>query len=210
MREDQHAEMSRGLDEGGGDDGLAGRSRVPEAVAPRGAGIVPSLERGTGVLVHESGVEVVLVLELLGVLLDLDGVTVAAVAVLVGGALRGRDQLGQHSRQRVDLVAAQLCAGRRLGRLRCEHALQPEHEAVPHLPARGRSSLARRSSRPARRRAPRAARSRGRAPSRRLRRVEEGLAEPCLGAHGRRGKLLGRVRRRCRGECGFLHARSTQ
>ena len=73
----------------------------------------PVLERA---LVDEAGVEVVL-----GLLLELglgDRSVAAAVpvAVLLGGALRRGDELGEHARERVDLVPAKLGARRRVGR----------------------------------------------------------------------------------------------
>ena len=70
------------------------------------------------------------------------GVPVAVQQRLVV-ALHGRDQLGEHAGERVDLVAPQRRAG---GRVRLgigEHALEAEHQAVAHLPLR-------RGARPAR------------------------------------------------------------
>ena len=66
-----------------------------------------------------------------------------AVAVQVVGRALGRgDQLGEHARERVDLVPAQLGARGRGRRLLAQHALEAEHQPVPHLPARGRGRLA--------------------------------------------------------------------
>src|SRR5439155_27140462 len=50
--------------------------------------------------------------------------------------LDGGDELGEHSRERVDLVATKLCAGGEPRRALAEDALEPEHEALAHLPAR--------------------------------------------------------------------------
>jgi hypothetical protein len=50
-------------------------------------------------------------------------------------ALVGRDQLGQHPCERVDLMLAQLRPGGGRGRLRGEDALEPEQEGEANLPA---------------------------------------------------------------------------
>ena len=58
-----------------------------------------------------------------------------AVAVRLGLDLSGRDQLGQHPRERVDLVAAQLRAGREARRVLAQHPFEAEHQRVADLPA---------------------------------------------------------------------------
>jgi hypothetical protein len=131
--EDQDAERACGLDEAGGGDGLAGCGRVAEAIAADGAGI-RACERlvGLGLLVDVSvvgGLELVLLLDVLRLELD------RAVAVhVLGLALVRRDQLGQHPRERVDLVLPQLRARGGRGRLRRQHPLEPEEQAEAHLP----------------------------------------------------------------------------
>ena len=51
-----------------------------------------------------------------------------------------RDQLGEHPGERVDLVAAELRAGRKAGRMVGQLALETEHERVADLPGgRGRA-----------------------------------------------------------------------
>ena len=135
MREDQHAERAGGLDEPGCGDRLAGRGRVAEAVAANRTGIV----RGGGLLVLELLDLVGRELELVLVLV-LDGLLDQAVSVQV--ALRlgldCRDQLGQHARERIDLMAAELGTGRELGRALAEHALEAEHQRKADLPLVGR------------------------------------------------------------------------
>src|SRR5581483_7358976 len=118
----------------GGGDRLAGRGRMAEAVAAPGARVLRRLQLLVGLRLALER-EVVLVLLLVGGLLDRGGAVRAAVLVpLVGG-----DQLGQHSGQRVHLVAAELGAGGEAGRPLGEDALEPEHERVAHLPlGRGR------------------------------------------------------------------------
>ena len=58
-----------------------------------------------------------------------------AVRRLLGALIRG-DQLGEHSGQRVDLVAAQLGAGGEARRMLGDDALEAEHERVARLPLR--------------------------------------------------------------------------
>ena len=138
VREDEDAERSRGVDEAGCGDGLARRGRMTEAVAPDRTGILFRRQlRLFVVLVLGVGERLVLVL-----LVDdlLDGVPVAVAVFLL--ALRRGDQLGEHARQGVDLVPPQRRAGCRV-RLRVgEHALEPEHQPVVHLPLRARPGLA--------------------------------------------------------------------
>ena len=138
MGEDQHAELSRGLDEAGCGDRLARGGRVAEAIAPDRAGVgrreAPLVLR---LLVDELDVLRVLlvVLELVHELRD------AAVpdAVLVGAPLGRRDELREHPGERIDLVPPERRSRRGPGRLRGEHALEPEHQPVPDLPVAGRT-----------------------------------------------------------------------
>ncbi len=141
MGEDEDAEMARGFDETGCRNRLSGSGRVAEPVAAFRAR-VGAVELGLEVLLlDESGVEVVVCL-----LVDLglgDGAVPAPVvrrlpvAVLLGLALGRGDELGEHSRERVDLMATQLGPGCGAGSVLGQHALEPQHEAVAHLPARG-------------------------------------------------------------------------
>ena len=111
---------------------------MAEAVAPDGAGVLlrRQLVGLLAFLVARDRERLVLVLLLVLFVLDL-GERVA-VPVRVVRALARRDQLGQHSRERVDLVAAERGTGGRVRLGICEHALEPEHEAVAHLPVRAR------------------------------------------------------------------------
>ena len=143
VREDQDAEVPCRLDEPCRGDRLARRGRVPEPVAARRARIVAGvagLLGFLGLVVGELGVLLVLVLRLLDELGD--GAVRGAVAVLLGAPLGGRDQLGQHPGERVDLVAAERGAGRGGRGLGGEDALEAEHQAVAHLPAGRRCAMA--------------------------------------------------------------------
>ena len=53
-----------------------------------------------------------------------------------------RRWLREHARERVDLVPAKLGARRRVRQVLGEHALEAEHQAVAHLPARRRLRMA--------------------------------------------------------------------
>ena len=140
MREDQDAEVARRLDEAGGGDRLAGRGRVAEAVAARRARVVARERRLLVARRRRSTPASKSSSSSSSSALDLDDAraVAVAVAVLVGVALVRGDQLGQHPGERVDLVAAQLGAGRELPARRREHALEAEHEAVADPPARRR------------------------------------------------------------------------
>ena len=137
VREDQDAERARRFDEAGGGDRLARRGRMAEAVAPGRTRILADVLLRELQLFRQLDAEVVLFL-----LFDLrlgGGLALAvAVAVQLRLDLRCRDQLGQHPRERVDLVPAQLGARGEAGRTLAEHALEPEHERVADLPAVGR------------------------------------------------------------------------
>ena len=187
VREDQDAEVARGLDEAGGGDRLPRRGRVAEAVAPRGAGVVAGEAGLVGLLRLVGEVDVLLVLFLLDELRD--AAVRGAVAVLLGAPLGRGDQLGEHSRERVDLVAAQGRPGGGRRRLGGEHALEAEHQAVAHLPARRRRPAPRFDlrERVVEREPPRGARRERDLGI--LAGMEERLAEPALGA--RRGALAG-------------------
>ncbi len=132
MREDEDAHRARGLDEAGGRDRLPGRRRVTEPVAPHSTGVLRGRQLlGERLLVDDP--------EVLVLVLGVDGLgqPVPVHRVLVG-PLICRDQLGEHSGQRVDLMSAQLGAGGQVRRLLREDALQAEHERVANLPLRGR------------------------------------------------------------------------
>src|SRR5207248_1802159 len=105
VREDQDADRARRLDEAGGGDRLARGGRMAEAVAAGGAGIGGDVLRFLDLALDELLVLVLVFLH------DRLLLTVVPVAVLLG-ALVGRDQFGEHSRERVDLVAAELRPGR--------------------------------------------------------------------------------------------------
>ena len=110
---------------------------MAEAVAAFGTRVLLRRELRLGLVVlRPLELEVLLLF-----LLDLDDGAVA-VPVQLGRLLVRGDQLGQHSRERVDLVAAQLRARREPGRLVGEDALEAEHEAVAHLPLRRRNAFA--------------------------------------------------------------------
>jgi hypothetical protein len=133
---------------------------------------------------------------------------VAVRSVLVFLLVVG-DQLGQHPRERVDLVTAERRAG---GEVRLgigEHPLEPEHEPKTDLPARRRSPAAGVDFRDCLVERPPARRS-GREHLRRVLVVaQERLARPRLGAGCGGGERIVRLREGGRLLCGFLHVRST-
>ena len=186
VREDQDAERARRLDEAGGGDRLAGCSGVAEAEAPARARVLAVVLLGQLELVGsllEVDAEILLVL--LG--LELGGRGAVAVAVQVGLDLRGRDQLGQHSGERVDLVAAQLRARGELGRALAQHPLEPEHQRVADLPLVRRLPRAGLDLRERVVERPPPGRF-GRKHDRRIFvRMEEGLPGPCFGLEGGSG-----------------------
>ena len=65
-------------------------------------------------------------------LFGLSAVRAVAVRMLL---VRG-DELGEHARERVDLMAPELRARGEVRRLLGEHALQPEHQREVDLPSR--------------------------------------------------------------------------
>ena len=72
-------------------------------------------------------------------LVDRFGAVAVAVRRLFRTLVR-RNQLGEHARERVDLVAPQLGARGEVRFLFCEDALEPQHQPVAHLPVgRGRA-----------------------------------------------------------------------
>ncbi len=207
MREDQHAEMPCGLDEPGGRDRLPGRRGVTEPVAARSAGILTPEAWLLGLLRLVDEVDVLLVLVLLDELRD--AAIRRAVAVLLRAPLGRRDQLGQHPRQRVDLVAAQDRPGGGRRRLGGEHALEAEHEAVAHLPARRRRPVPRFDLLE---RLVQCEPSRGTGRERNLgilAGMEERLGEPALGAMGGALEVRKLSGRRGLSDSGFLHVRSS-
>ena len=205
--QDQHAERPGRLDEPGRRDRLAGGSRMAEAVAAEGAGILPGelelvLVLVVGALGDVARLELLFFLELLGLELGLGDVAVA-VLVLDHVTLCRGDQLREHAGERVDLVLAELGSRGCRRWLRREHPLEPEHEPEAHLPARrgqtstrchlGERLLERdRAGRPGRQDLAGV-----------LVGVEEGLACPFLCSECVGRQALGCVRRECRVQCRF-------
>src|ERR671925_269 len=129
--QDQDAKRPGCVDEARGGDRLARGRRVPEPVAADGAGGGPP---GRKLLEHVlfGGLVGLLVLLVLGDVLEGRAVAVQRTLVL----LQVGDELGEHPGERIDLVAPELGAGGEPRRPLAEDALEPEHEAVAHLPAR--------------------------------------------------------------------------
>ena len=209
VREDQDAEAPRRLDEAGRRDRLARRRGMAEAIAACRARVV-ALELGLELLLlHEAGVEVVL-----GVLVELDlgddaVATAVPVPVLLGVALRGGDELGEHPGQRIHLVAAELGSGRGSRQVLGQDPLEPEHEPVANLPAgRGLGQAGLHLLERVVERGPAGGAGRERNGGI-LVRGQERLAEPGFGAAGRRAQILRCVRRQRRGSRRFVHMRST-
>ncbi len=209
MREDQDAEVPRRLDEAGRCDRLPGRRGMPEAESADGARIC-ARELDLELCVVDEACVVVVV----GLLVDL-GVgdrtvrRAVPVAVLVGGSLCRGDELREHARESVDLVATKLGTGCRACRIFCENTLEAEHEPVAHLPARGglRQPGVHLGQRVVERGAPR--RSGCERLERVLVRLKERLAEPGLGTAGRSSQVLGCVRRQRRDGRRLVHSGST-
>ena len=149
VREDQHAERARGFDEARGRDRLAGRRRVAEAETARRTRIGPRVDVLVGVLVGLALEQAELVLGLLlDRLRDLDDRCVPVAVAVLDLALVRVQELGEHPRERVDLMAAELgLAGRELRARLDQHALEAEHQAVLDLPGVRRRAPARRRSR---------------------------------------------------------------
>ena len=177
VREDQHAERASRLDEACGGDRLAGGGRVPEAVAPLRAGILLGRELGLRLFLFVGALELELLVLFLVHLRE-----AVAVPVQLGRLLVRGDQLGQHPGERVDLVPAQLGAGREARRLVGQDALEAEHQPVAHLPVgrRRRASGLHLRERVVERAA--AGGSRCERLVGVLARVQEGLARPGIGA----------------------------
>ncbi len=185
---------------------------MAEAVAADGAGIGVRklLLRDEHIVFDEAGVVVVVHFFLeLGVGNHHSVGRAVPVAVLVRGALRRGDELGEHSGQRVDLMAPELGARGRTRRILVQHSLEPEHEAVAHLPA-GRGALlagADLGQGIVQRGSPSVP---GRECDQRvLVGLEERLAEPGLGSLGRRSQVLECVRRERRDGLSLVHSGST-
>ena len=122
-------------------------STKPAAALAREGGLLD-------LLVDHAGVEVVVLLVSLGELgvgrlgrecapVPVPVPVPVAVAVLLPGPLVGGDQLGEHAREGVDLVPAQIRSRGGRGSRRCEHALEPEHQPVADAPAIRRRAPAR-------------------------------------------------------------------
>ena len=107
---------------------------MPEAEAPLGARVVLGLHLRLEIVVIVRNLDGDRLVELV---LEVLVVAVQAVAVLLVALVAG-DQLGEHPRERVDLVASQLGAGREAGRMVGDDALEAEHERVVNLPRGGR------------------------------------------------------------------------
>src|SRR5438067_6358446 len=136
-------------------------------------------------------------------LLERDAVAVPVDVLLVRG-----DELGQHSRERIDLMAAELGTRSEVRGLLGEHAFEPEHEAVLHLPARRRLPVPRldlgdrvvdgtAARRPGREHACRI-----------LAFAQEGLACPGFCSEGGGRQAVRGLRLGGRNLCRLLHARS--
>ncbi len=210
--EDEDAELACGIHESSRRDGLPGSGRVSEAVTT-GRSRVVSVELGLeGSVFDEPRVEVVVDL-LVELRFRDDPVAAAAtavpVAVLVDPVLGRCDELGQHAGERVDLVTPQLGPGRGAHRFLRQDSLEPEHEAVAHLPARRGLCEARRHLLEGVVERGTSCRVGRESFGHLLAVVDERLAEPGSGSTCSLGQIeLGfRRQRRC-GLC-FVHARST-
>ncbi len=196
VREDQDPERARCFDEACGGDRLPRRRRVAEAVAADRARI----------LAHEAFLRLVLalVIDIDCLVLFLDfvrlelGVAVPVSVLVLRVALVGRDQLGEHPGERVDLVLAELRPGGGRRGLHREDALESEQESEANLPAgRGcfaagvelRQSLVQRRT---------ARCTGGQCFTRFLAGVKEGLSGPFLRAERVGIQAIRRVRRECR------------
>ena len=113
---------------------------MPEPVSARRTRVLVGRERLRLVVLVGArlGAEAELVVRLVVLL----GRLVVPVPVSVLAFLGGGDQLREHARERVDLVAAQLRAGGQAGRPLREHALQAEHQRVADLPLARRRFVA--------------------------------------------------------------------
>src|SRR5439155_24887806 len=133
VRQDEDAERAPGLDEARRGDRLPRGGRMTEAEAPHRARIWTRPARRF-VLDVFPGVLARFVVVLVHVRGDglFDRANAVAVPVLV--LLVRRDQLRQHPRERVHLMAAQLGTGREMRRLLREDPLQPEHQREADLP----------------------------------------------------------------------------
>ena len=192
--------VPRRLDEAGGGDRLARRGRVAEAVATRRARVLAG-EAGSSlvVVVDLAGVEVVVLL------LELGARRPRRRAPLPSCRCRSRPRRPSRWFAAISSVSipasasiwwrAQLGAGGGRRRLRGEHALEPEHQAVADLPARRRRAAAGfdLGERIVERGAARGAGSEG--DGRVLAGVEEGLAGPVLRAKRVGSQAVRRVRR---------------
>ena len=183
VREDQHAERARGFDEARGRDRLAGRRRVAEAETARRTRIRPRVDVLVGVLVGLALEQAELVLRLLlDRLRDLDDRCVPVAVAVLDLALVRVQELGEHPRERVDLMSAELgLAGRELRARLDQHALEAEHQPVLDLPGVRRSAQAVPDLGSAPRRARACGRSPARAPPRRPRRCAGTLRPPSPG-----------------------------
>ncbi len=135
MGEDEDAGRARCLDEACCGDRLSGRRRVAEAIAAHRARVGADERRLVKVLFVIGDVELavavlaVLAIAVLAALLEL-----VDVLLLLGLALVRGDERGEHPRERIHLVAAQLRTRGEVGRLLAEDSLEAEHEREPDAP----------------------------------------------------------------------------
>jgi hypothetical protein len=134
--EDQYAERPRRIDEPGCRDRLPRCRRVAEAEAADGARVPLGRKREgqIGVALALGGPRRLELVLLFFVGFDIGSVAVPVAIERLRRLLRRGDQLGQHPGERVDLVAAELGAGREARRSVGKNALEPEHQRVAPLP----------------------------------------------------------------------------
>ena len=122
MREDEDALRARGLDESRSGDRLAGRGRVAESEAAHRTRIGCG-QRLDGLDLTVLGDLTVLAGGLLLVVLDLR--KDAAVFALLRLGLVRRNELGEHARERIDLVTTKLRARLETRRSLAQNSLEP-------------------------------------------------------------------------------------
>ena len=177
--EDQDAERARGLDEAGGRDRLARCGRMAEAVAALGARVVAVEALGlVAVLLAVLG-DLVLVLE------RSSASASASACPLPFSSSSSWRWFAAISSVSIPASASIWCLRSSVpaavgGRLRGEHALEPEQEAEPDFPAGGRGSAAGRDLGQCLVERGAAGGPRGQCDGRVFARVKEGLAGPFL------------------------------
>jgi hypothetical protein len=113
-------------------DAVGWRKRKRLLVLGCGGGVAAAVVRDDGLVGVRVGVVAVLVLVVSFVVVELCRILLVEA-----------DQLGEHARERVDLVTAQLDAGLQVRGLVAEHPLQPQHQREANLPLRARRLPAR-------------------------------------------------------------------